>query len=577
MGKRPGRRVKLGIFHKLVGAFLVILIPVYIIGLLMNDYGAGIVRNEIAKSMEQKSAYILASLQTEITRVTDIMRTFINDSDLNDLSIRSESLTEYERTKAYNDLFSKIVMLGTSSKYIQDVFVMMPIPNKRISSRTGVEPLDAEEWKALQNANAAPATAFYYKDRLFFSFGYPPASRSQFMLVVEMSLPKIGQEIKALKPYEHSISYLLDEYYKKPLYEELSDGQAATSVRALAAGKERISIDGTPYMVFEERSEPLNWTLTTLIPENEILHPVYSFKKWIWYLSVLSFIFVILASFAIFRLIDRPLKKLIGGFRKVELGDLDVVIQRKENDEFQFIYAQFNRMAGKLKQLIQEVYEKTIYSQQAELKLLQSQINPHFLYNSLYILYLMAHSGDHDGVKKLAKYLGEYFKFITYNKSEFIPLKTELKHAQMYAAIQEIRFRKRISCRFEAEGDVDAWEVPRLIIQPILENAFIHGLEHKESGGSIVVAVEAGERQLTVRITDNGVGINPKQLELWQAGVSLSRDGEDATRDDIHGLENVHRRLKLLYGSTSGVGLSNNIEQGGVTAIITIDRASEKE
>ncbi|MDG0812721.1 sensor histidine kinase [Cohnella rhizosphaerae] len=357
-------------------------------------------RKEIASSMDQKTAYILASLQTEIVRVTDLMRTFVNDSDLNDLSIRSESLTEYERTKAYNDLHAKIVMLGTSSKYIQEVFAMMPIPEKRISSRTGVDPLDAEEWGAFQSANLVPYAAFYYKNRLFFPIGYPLTSQSSFMLVVEMSLSSIGKEISALKPYAHSSTFLMDERYRFPLFGESANTQVSRNILTAAAGKKRIQIDGHRYMVFEKRSESLHWSLTTLIPEYEILHPVYAINKWIWYLSILSFIIVIAASLTISRLINRPLKKLIGGFRRVEHGELDVTIERKEIDEFQFIYTQFNRMTGKLKELIQEVYEKTIYSQQAELKLLQSQINPHFFYNSLYILYLMARGEDLDGVKK---------------------------------------------------------------------------------------------------------------------------------------------------------------------------------
>lgn len=576
MKNRTEGRVRLGIFHKLVGTFLIIVIPLYIISLLMNDYGATIVRKEIANSMDQKSAYILDSLQTEITRVTELMRTFISDSDMNDLSIRAVSLTVYERTKAFNDLHAKITMLGTSSKYIREVFVMMPIPEKRVSSQRGVEQLSVEEWQAFQSTAAIPGAPFYDDGRLFFLWGYPSTTRSQFNLVVELSLPQIARDLRALKPYERSNTYLIDERFQKLLYEDTTDGEFDPSAADAGAGQDRMLINGSRYLVFKKHSDVLSWTLATYIPESEILHPVMSFKKWIWYLSFLSLIVVIAASLMIFRLINRPLKKLIGGFRKVEQGDLEVSIKRKEKDEFQFIYAQFNRMTGKLNQLIQEVYEKTIYSQQAELKLLQSQINPHFFYNSLYILYFMVRGGDQDGAKMLAKHLGEYFKFITYNKADFIPLGSELRHAQTYAAIQETRFRKRISCRFEVEGDVGRWEVPRLIIQPILENAFIHGLEDKEAGGWIAVTVEADEQMLTIRISDNGSGIDPVQLGLWQAKMKRTQDREETTKDDIHGLENVHRRLKLLYGNSSGVGLANNA-QGGVTATITIDKMREKE
>ncbi|WP_214627514.1 sensor histidine kinase [Paenibacillus agaridevorans] len=540
-----------GIHKKLVGTFLLILIPIYAISLWMNQQGADVVRQEISNSMQQKTDYVMTSLENEIERITTLQQTFINDADLNDLSIRAATLTDYERTKAFKDLQSKIVMLAESSKLIQDVFVLMPNLDKRLSakSRFNVDAMDQGEYESLLKAESRTFNPVYYSGRLLLPLGYPSATRSQYLLVIELSIEKIAREMDVFRSYGDNVTYLTDDHNQATLFAHSGGAEAAGKIQALERdGSGEFAIDGTPYLVFVKRSEMLQWSLKTALPENIVLDPVYSFKRWYGYLSAASIVIVLVASFMIFRLIHQPLKKLITGFRKVEQGKLDIVIERRDHDEFAYLYAQFNRMVGKLNELIQEVYEKTIYSQQSELKQLQSQINPHFLYNSLYILYLMADEEDYDGIRTLSRHLGDYFKFITHNKADMIPLEQELNHARVYGAIQEIRFSNRISCEYIVEGDLSGWHVPRLIIQPVMENAFVHGHEHTEENGRIAVRISCRQECLTITVEDNGKGIGAERLAEVRQSLTLRRD-----EMETHGIANVHRRLALLYGSASGV------------------------
>ncbi|MBP1993746.1 sensor histidine kinase [Paenibacillus eucommiae] len=562
------KQPKLTIFYKLVGTLLFITIPIYVISLVMNQRAADIVRNEISNSMEQKTDYALNSIETEIERIVGLQRAFINDPDLNDLSIRSQSLNDYEKTKAFNDLSYKIAMLASSSKFIKEAFVIMPNINKRLSSMSAVELMDENEYEALKMVSESPLHSVYVDGRLLLPIGFPNTTRTQFVLVIELSMIDLGREVHFFQSYPNSATYLVDHYNQQTLYKNVPGIDLESIINPYMSKQQRLIIEGSPYLIFQKTSDLLQWGLMMILPENDVLYPVYSFQKWYWYLTLFAIIIVFASSYMIYRLIHTPLKKMVSAFKKVELGSLEVTIERKENDEFQYLYMQFNKTVRHLKQLIQQVYEKTIYSQQAELKQLQSQINPHFFYNSLYILYMMAHAEDTEGTKKLSKYLGDYFKFITYNKSDMVDLALELEHAKTYASIQQLRFGSRISCEFIVEGDLSAWVVPRLIIQPILENAFVHGLENTESDGEVSVKLACDSAQLTVSITDNGRGMQAGQLEELNTGLSSNR-----AEGDIHGIYNVHRRLRLLYGSGCGVRLTGN-DTGGVTVTMHLSKAA---
>ncbi|MFC5402833.1 sensor histidine kinase [Cohnella soli] len=557
-----------GIYKKLVGTFLLILIPIYAISLWMNQQGADVVRREIANSMQQKTDYVVTTLENEIDRITTLQQTFINDADLNDLSIRAATLTDYERTKAFKDLQAKIVMLAESSKLIQDVFVLMPNLDKRLSakSRFNVDSMDRGEYESLLKAENRIFNPVHYNGRLLLPLGYPSATRSQYLLVIELSVEKISREMDVFRSYEGNVTYLTDDHNQETLYAHSGIGEAGGKIQALERdGSGELAIDGTPYLIFVKRSDMLQWSLKTALPENVVLNPVYSINRWYGYLSAVSIIIVLVASLLIYRLIHQPLKKLVTGFRKVEQGKLDIVIERRDHDEFAYLYTQFNRMVSKLNELIQEVYEKTIYSQQSELKQLQSQINPHFLYNSLYIMYLMADEEDYNGIRTLSKHLGDYFKFITHNKADMVPLEQELNHAKVYGSIQEIRFSNRISCEFTVEGDLSEWRVPRLIIQPVLENAFVHAHENTEENGRISVRICCERECLTVTVEDNGKGINPERLAQVRQSLTHRRD-----ETETHGIANVHKRLALLYGNESGVSI-DPVATGGTAVTLRME------
>src|SRR5690606_27559604 len=207
-----------------------------------------------------------------------------------------------------------------------------------------------------------------------------------------------------------------------------------------------------------------------------------------------------------------------------------------------------------------------ILAQKAELKQLQSQINPHFLYNNFFILYNMVVTEDYENVAHFTKQLGAYFEYITRSGSDEVPLAKEVAQARIYAEIQGKRYRNRMTVDFgplpEEAADVI---VPRLIIQPILENAFEHGLKNKLSDGIVRVHIELKDQLLLIVVEDNGDEVTDEEIVHLQQLMSAPDNDVEST-----GMINIHRRIRIKFGEESGVTISRG-ELGGLMLQIKIN------
>jgi two-component system sensor histidine kinase YesM len=205
--------------------------------------------------------------------------------------------------------------------------------------------------------------------------------------------------------------------------------------------------------------------------------------------------------------------------------------------------------------------------QKAELKQLQSQINPHFLYNSFFILNSLAKTGDQERIELFTNMLGEYFRFITRNGEDNVKLSDEVRHSRMYTEIQKLRFSRRIAVEFqELPEELALVKVPRLIIQPIIENAYEHSLEKLPGEGLLRVSFEATSDEIRISVEDNGADITDDEI------AELEKRLEDTDQShEMTGLINIHRRIVLTYGKGSGLFLSRSCLNGlKVVIVITL-------
>ncbi|GBG06456.1 hypothetical protein PAT3040_00983 [Paenibacillus agaridevorans] len=562
-----------GIFLKLLATFLVVFIPVFLISSLMNKSGVDIIRQQLLVLMEQKSDFFVSSMDSELKRAFQLQEDFLKDPDLQAISIRFDTLTPYEQTKTINDLHSKLYTLSVSSRYIKEAYIIMPNIQRRLSSLTGQTELTPQELNDLLTNKTSGSELVVLDGRIYSPMGFPHLSNGLFFVVIELSVPNISKELADPKAKGNGTSYILSNEEDSSFIIPSVDANAETMqfIKQTASIKETsFQIDNKSYLRFTKPFTFSNWSFVTVVEEGQMLQPVYSFKIWLTVLYAIAILVVLIVSLLLLRFLHKPLRKLMKAFKLVEIGQFNINLQHRNKDEFYYLYQQFNQMTAQLQILVQQVYEQTIRSQKAELKQLQSQVNPHFLYNSLYILYRMAQDEDFEGVSAMSRHLGDYFKFITQNKADFISLEKELQHAKVYTFIQQIRFGDRIAFHFTEYGSINEWEVPRLIIQPFLENAIVHGLEDMHQNGMVHVRIITAVNRLTIEIEDNGKGVSPEQLQKWESNSVLEEEFGD------HALWNVHRRLQLRYGKSSGIHLQTN-HFGGLTATLTIITEGEKD
>ncbi|MEI0740243.1 histidine kinase [Paenibacillus sp. JTLBN-2024] len=326
-----------------------------------------------------------------------------------------------------------------------------------------------------------------------------------------------------------------------------------------------LDIGGREYHFNIAHSDKLGLSLVSYLPEGTVRRPLIKFNLWAWVFAVTSVFAIVVYAFSTYRYVHRPLLSLVQSFRRMEGGTLDIPIRHEQKDEFGYLYDRFNQMLVKLQTLIDQDFKQKLMMQKAELKQLQSQIKPHFLYNSFFILNSLAKTGDTDRIEQFTIMLGEYYRFIARNGEDHVTLSEEIKHARMYTEIQQLRFSRRIRVQFdELPEAMRRIKVPRLIVQPMIENAYEHSLENMPNEGFLRVTFEHTDAECLIKVEDNGDSIDDAGLEALQHRVSGPAESHEMT-----GIMNIHRRILLTYGEGSGLFLSRS-KLGGLEAAIRI-------
>ena len=204
-----------------------------------------------------------------------------------------------------------------------------------------------------------------------------------------------------------------------------------------------------------------------------------------------------------------------------------------------------------------------------EKKLLQSQINPHFLYNTLDSIIWMIQSGEYKGAEQMVSSLAKFFRISLSQGKDIIPLEKELEHATSYLAIQNIRFKDKFEFSVQADKKLLHYLCPKLSIQPLLENAIYHGMEGVYDDGEITISVYEKDNLIHIDVSDNGLGMPEKVVEyIMHNRVVSSKRGSGI------GVRNVDERIKLIYGEQYGVTIESELDEG-TTATIIIPKLEE--
>ena len=579
MSTRPGRSV----FSMLLLVFVLVVLPIYFGGFLVYSWGVGQVKAEISRSSAARSQYYLESLESDLKGIRNQASSLMGDRDVRLLAITGNSMAEIDRVFSIKQVQEQLRMLMVSHPHIADISLHMPGIERTIQAIGSITDLDAAAYQVLNEmAGHSGGLITLIDEQPVLLMTYPQQYLEQnrlpvYLLEIRLSKDSLMRSL-ALLAENQSLGLFMGEENHLLAATSNSAGPAGFFLEK-ADGESsgfsgQLEYDGADYLVTIGHERTTDLTLVGFTAEQQIYEPLLRYQPLFWGFTGLVAILALLFFILLYQMLHRPLRQFVVAFRDLEEGRFNVRLDHRHRDEFHDLYSGFNAMADRLQHLVEEVFKKTIYAQQAELKQLQSQISPHFLYNSFFVLQNMADSGDVDNLSDYAGLMGQYFQYITRNAQADATLAEEVEHARIYAILQTRRFRNRLSLEFDdLPPACRDCLIPRLILQPILENAFDHGLKNKLAGGLLQISFRTAENRLQIRIADNGESLDNERLNELNRLLQMKEDNIETT-----GLVNVHRRLQLRFGTGFGLKLEQT-PGGGLTVDLTmpVRTAAEKQ
>jgi two-component system sensor histidine kinase YesM len=277
--------------------------------------------------------------------------------------------------------------------------------------------------------------------------------------------------------------------------------------------------------------------------------------------------FSVVAAWTLSRSIYTPIKKLHDVTTTITRNDLEALMTSDNVDEITELGMSFNIMIGKIKELLDSKISEQENLKKAELRALQAQINPHFLYNTLDTIIWMAESKETDQVVKIVSALSSFFRISLSKGMDWITIGEEVERIKSYLTIQKMRYRDILDFKIEVDENVTENTILKLLLQPLVENALYHGIKNKRQKGTISLRVKRkSEDEVLLEVEDDGIGFTPQKLAQLRA--ELNDDSGNMKLESGFGIGNVNKRIRLYYGKPYGLSIESSYSTGTCVTLV---------
>jgi two-component system sensor histidine kinase YesM len=316
-------------------------------------------------------------------------------------------------------------------------------------------------------------------------------------------------------------------------------------------------------ILVSDTSDYTGWTAIGILPYEEVLQRVAGIKTIFFTLSVLFILLVFAISVLISRSVTRPMRNLQNAMRAFEKGNTDIRVSIRSYNEIGELSHSFNQLMQKINTLLASIKSIEIKKREAELESLKSQINPHFLYNTLESIRMMAVIDENRDIASATEALANLFRYSVRQRKDIVEVRYEIQHAKNYILLQKIRYGDKFDVIYDIDEDILDCKTLKFTLQPIVENAIYHGLEKKKGKGLLIVRAKRVENDLEFEVRDNGAGMQLLQLSRLREHISSCSD--DGTQSI--GLKNVNERIVLYFGGNYGLTIDSMPGEGTVVKL----------
>lgn len=521
------------------------LLPLAVVSIFMILGFRKILVEKEYESMEVALNQTLSTIDKQVSIYTNLMNYLVFDDDLQKV-LGEEQTKDF---KSYNNYVNIVDPILNTPKFYQEGIRRLTIYSQNIKiphdvTLAPMEEIQDKKWfSQLEQASECiwvwSGTA---REEILAIRTFPGYRDTKSYLGMYCSLESLIEPLYYFQ--KDGAGILLTDEDDRILYLEsaLEDSEEIKSVKEIK--------NTYPYLKREITGLPLN--IYIFMDQSEIYSGFYHMMARIILVVVFCLVSILIISRSMSRLMVNRIEKLTTCVNQVEYGNMEVDLKDQSQDEIGVLIRSFHQMLAEIKRLISEVYESRIRQQKLEMQALQAQINPHFLYNTLSMINWKAISAGEEDISTITLALSDYYR-TTLNRGEtFINIRGEILNIRSYLEIQLMMHDYEFEVEYNLDPSLDDYQMPKLILQPLAENALEHGLDVKEEGDkNLIISCQQDKEDIVWTVEDNGVGMDEVVVNNL---VKTHATG--------YGVKNVNDRLMLLYGEHYGLQIESEPGKG---------------
>ncbi|NBD27243.1 sensor histidine kinase [Paenibacillus glycinis] len=565
--------MKSSIFTNMVIALLLLLTPIIALYAYSNHTSSSVLTGEIVKAKRTQVETFVGQLGQMFAQFDSYQKMLYESTEVRNLAypdlLGDDDLLHFRTLKTVSEEINRLAGYGGRKGIVAVVYPKTGMIIKSNSS-LGAMPAALPDKDGFWSYQANAKGDAYFIETISSPAKNAKDEEADLTVVAKVDEGEIKSDLSEMKGngledpflyrpgYSPIFNYTANQALIREMLPALSPNRAEGSFGPL-----QIRTSGGDYQVHMEMIPSLGWYLVDYVSIGTIMAPIDRNQTMFYAISGMMLFMACMLGFLLYRSIRIPFRKLLQGMNFIEKGIYTSRMKDPPKGEFRYLYHRFNSMAERIEELIEDVLKEQIRTKEANVKQLQSQINPHFLYNTLAYIKSMVELGEKEAAVSMTMNVSKYYRYTTKLSRSLATVREEQELVVNYLDIHCM-----LTDDFEYEIDIDPamlnMNIPRLSLQPLVENVILHAFRKPVRYGAVRIRgtlEETGIARLSVE--DNGPGIAPAQLEALQAKI------RNALIDQIDsGLQNVHQRLMLLFGRSSGLSLRLS-EWGGLHAELT--------
>lgn len=577
-------------FRLIVYFLILIVLPLMTVSYFTFRSATALIEDKVSESVSASLSLVEKSIESVLEQSRYAATPFLVDSARRDWLQRTIRIENYDDLSNVMQMLKDLSSIRTAGHSVYSISLYNPVNRLLLTSEKNIFLYPSEEVLHMERmigdrpqgwyVDKWPASTYITSPVRYLTYPIPlePSATGRTTLFIHVNENTIADYLKQVNRNDKGLQTLVLTADGRSLIQASEEGQGLLPVgfgeRPAALehldrivnereGRFAAMLTGRPHLVVFHTSDATGFKYVTFVPREDWMKEIVLLRNEILLVGGIAVAAGLLIAYGFMRSIYNPMFRLLKAMRlSAGHADFTYQIREKRKDEFGILFEGFNIMIRNIQQLVKNLYHEKLLKQEFELKLMQSRMNPHFLYNTLNSIYSIAKLNGVREVTEMAYALSHFFRH-SLKGDDWITVKEMIEHLDYYLQIQKIRYRDKFDVTIDVEDELMEQKVLKLLLQPLVENAIIHGLEMKNAKGHIGITGYRLEDNMVFAVSDDGLGMNEKRLE--QIRKQLSAGGPST---EYFALSNVNQRIRHYYGEAYGLALYSQEGKGTTVEVV---------